>query len=102
MAVFYALEWDQTFGYGMRTSISKQLIKCPCIFSTSKRVSFGDFPSKILAAKAIAKKPLLYASICFSTGKKLTMNCFTQLLHNAWMNTFPVILSRGVFELSQI
>ena len=40
--------------------------------------------SKISAAKAIAKKSLLYPSVFFSTGKKLTINCFTQLLYNAW------------------
>ena len=55
MAVPYTLKWDQTFGNGMRNLFSKQLIKCPRILSTSKLASIGDFPSKISAAKAIAK-----------------------------------------------
>ena len=47
-------KWHQTFGNGMRNLFFKQLIKCPRILSTSKRASFGDFSSKISAAKAIA------------------------------------------------
>ena len=80
----------KNFGNGMRNLFSKQLIKCPRILSTSKRASIGDFPSKISAVKAIAKGPQLYLSICFWTGKKLTMNCFTQFLYNVtcWFGNF--------------
>ena len=60
MAVPYRLKWDQTFGNGVKILFSKQLIKCPRILSTSKQASVGDFPSKISAAKAIAKGPQLY------------------------------------------
>ena len=59
MAAPYALKWDQTFGNGMRNLFSKQFIKFPRIFSISKRASIGNFPSKISAAKAIAKGPQL-------------------------------------------
>ena len=67
----------------MRNLFSEQLIKCPRILSTSKRASTGDFPSEISPAKAIAKGPQLYPLDCFWTGKKLTINSFTQLLYNA-------------------
>ena len=73
---------DQTFRNGMRNLFSKQLTKCPRILSTSKRASIGDFPCKILAAKAIAKGPQLYPSVCFWTGKKLTMKSFRQFLYS--------------------
>ena len=83
MAAPCALKWDQTFGNGMRTLFSKQLIKCPHILSTSKRAYTEVFTSKISVAKAIAKGPRLCPSVCFRTGKKLTMNSFTQFLCNA-------------------
>ena len=57
MAAPYTLIWDQTSGNGMRNLFSKQLIKCPRVLSTLTRASTGDFPSKISAAKTIAKKP---------------------------------------------
>ena len=69
MTAPYKLKWDQTFGNGMRNLFSKQLIKCPRIPSTSKRASTGDFPSKTLAAKAIAKGPQLYPSLFFRQAK---------------------------------
>ena len=74
------------FENGMRNLFSKQLIKYPCILSTSKRESIGDFASNISAAKAIAKGPQLYAS-GFSGGgkvKKLKTDSFTQLLYNEY------------------
>ena len=77
MAAPYTLKWDQTCGDGMRNLFSKKLIKCPYILSMSKRTSNGDFPSKISAAKAIVKGPQIYPSVCFWTGKKLTLNSFT-------------------------
>ena len=83
MAAPYTLKWDQTFGNGIRNLFSKQLIKCPRILSTAKRASIGDFPSKMLAAKGIAKGPQLYPSVCFWIGKMLTMKSFTQFLFNA-------------------
>ena len=79
----YTLKWDPTFRNGMRPLFSKQLIKCPRILSKSKQVSVGDFPSKILVGKAMAKRPQLYSSVCFWTSKKLTMNSVTQLFCNA-------------------
>ena len=66
MAAPDAVKWDQTFGNGMRISFSKQLIKCPRILSTTKRASVG-----------YSVGPQLYPSVCFWTGKKLTMNSFT-------------------------
>ena len=57
MVAPYTLEWDQTFGNRMRNLFSKQFIKCPGIRFTSKRASIREFPSKISAAKAIAKGP---------------------------------------------
>ena len=83
MTAPYTLKWDQTFGNGMINLFPKHLIKCPRILSTSKRASIGVFPSKISAAKAIAKGPQLYPSFCFWTGKKLTINSFTQFSYNA-------------------
>ena len=47
MVAPYTFKWDQTFENGMRNLFSKQLIKCPRIFSIQKRGSIGDFPSKI-------------------------------------------------------
>ena len=77
MAAPYTLNCGQTFGNGMRNLFPKQFIKCPRILPTSKRAPIGDFPSQILAAKAIAKGPQLHPSVCFWTGEKLTMNSFT-------------------------
>ena len=56
----------------------------PHILSLWKRASIVEFTSKVSAAKAVAKGPQLYPSVCFWTGKKLTMNSFTQFLYNAW------------------
>ena len=53
----------------MRNLFSKQLTKCPRILSTSKRASIGDFPSKILAAKAITKGPQLFHQFVFGQVK---------------------------------
>ena len=68
MAAPYILKWDQTFGNSEKNLFFKQLIKCPLILSTLKRASTGDFPSYIWAAKAIAKGPQIYPSVCFWAG----------------------------------
>ena len=84
MTAPYTFIWDQNFGNGMRNLLSKQLIKCRRILSASKRASTADFPPKISAAKANAKGPQLYPSVCFGAGKKLTMNSFTQFFYNVF------------------
>ena len=101
MTATYTLKWNQIFENCIRTLFSKEMIKCPRILSTSKRASVGDFPSKISAATDIAKGSQLYTSACFWTGKKLTMNSFTQFLYNAWTH-FLFTRLRNVFKLSQI
>ena len=97
MASRYTLKWDQTFG----NLFSKQLFKCPRILSTYKQASIGDFPSKISAAKAIAKRPQFHLSVWFWTDKMQTMNSFTLFLYNAWTH-FLFTRLRDVFKLSQI
>ena len=77
MAAPYILKWDQTFGNGMRTLFSKQLIKRPRILFTSKRASIGDFSSEISSAKGRQ----LYPSVCSWTDKKLTMNSSSCIMH---------------------
>ena len=87
-------EWYEKF-------LLQTVDQVPRILSTSKRAYISNFPSKILAAKDIAKGPQLYPSVYFWTGKKLTMNSFTQFLYNTWTH-FLFTRLRDIFKLSQI
>ena len=53
------------------------------VFQAVDQVPSHFFHIKTCFAKDIAKGPQSYPSDCLWTGKKLTMDSFTQLLYNA-------------------
>ena len=79
MAAYYTLQWYQTFDNGMRTLFSKTSQHC----WLSIKMLFSMLFYVKIQSKAILTEQQLYPSVCFWTGKMVTMNSFTQLLYSA-------------------